>query len=304
MNNFDSAAENPCSVVKATGLIGLGLLGSALAERMVECGTSICGYDTNAVQRKALVQLGGVECNSAEEVVRGCDILWLSLPSSDVVLSLVNQLRRHFRPGQIVVDTTTGDPIDMIAIGKSLLQFGVHYVEATVAGSSAQVRSVQAALFLGGDAEIVQRIEPQLASITSTHFYLGPVGSASRFKLVHNLMLGLQRAVLAEGLVFAESLGFDPNETLKILQQTPAAAAVMQSKGWRMTTHNYEPQARLSQHLKDVRLILAQAERNGLNIPLSLVHKELLEKAEQLGFGDADNSAVIEALRHPNARAQ
>ena len=112
-------------------------------------------------------------------------------------------------------------------------------------------------------------------------------------------MLGLHRAVLAEGLVFAESLGFDQEVALDILNQTPAHSGVMETKGRRMVKRDYGLQARLSQHLKDVRLILAEAERAGTKTPLSQIHKTLLEQAEALGFGDADNSAVMEAFRHP-----
>jgi 3-hydroxyisobutyrate dehydrogenase-like beta-hydroxyacid dehydrogenase len=285
---------------KSVGLIGVGLLGSALANRLIKDGIRVCGFDTNEVQLEALSRSGGIARDSAAEVVQNCDVLFLSLPSSDVVLSLVQQLRTDFEPSQIVVDTTTGDPKQMVAVGQSLAELGVSYLEATVAGSSAQVTAGQVALFLGGDAEVVESVKPLLSAITSRHFWLGPVGTASRFKLVHNLVLGLHRAVLAEGLVFAESLGFDQEVTLEILKQTPAQSGVMATKGTRMVERDYGLQARLSQHLKDVRLILAESERAGVNTPLSRIHQTILEHAAELGFGDADNSAVIEALRHPN----
>ena len=284
---------------ESVGLIGVGLLGSALANRLMNDGLRVYGFDSNEEQLEALNHSGGIACDSAAEVVQNCDVLILSLPTSDVVLSLVRQLRTDFEPSQIVVDTTTGDPQQMIAVGQSLAELGVSYLEATVAGSSAQVTAGEVALLLGGDAKVVESVKPLLAAITSKHFHLGPVGTASRFKLVHNLVLGLHRAVLAEGLVFAESLGFDQEVTLEILEQTPAQSGVMETKGRRMVERDYGLQARLSQHLKDVRLILAEAERAGASTPLSRIHKTLLEQAEELGFGDADNSAVMEAFRHP-----
>lgn len=283
---------------KPVGLIGVGLLGSALAHRLIDNGLGVQGYDTNEDRLEALIQSGGVACDSAAEVVQNCNVLFLSLLSSDEVLSLVRQLRTDFKPSQIVVDTTTGDPQQVVAVGKSLAELEVSYLESTVAGSSAQVTNGEVSLFLGGDADVVESVKPLLAAITLKHFHLGPVGAASRFKLVHNLVLGLHRAVLAEGLVFAESLGFDQEVTLDILKQTPAQSGVMETKGRRMVERDYGPQARLSQHLKDVRLILAEAERTGTNTPLSHVHKVLLEQAEALGFGDSDNSAVIEAFLH------
>lgn len=301
MNQSDVAA-NAVWDGKEVGLIGVGLLGSALAGRLIDGSFAVCGFDTNQDQLQTLAQSGGIACDSAAEVVQRCDVLFLSLPSSDVVLAMVEQLRTSFKPGQIVLDTTTGDPEQMIAIERWLAELGVHYAEATVAGSSDQVTAGQVSMFLGGEAEVVENVLPLLSALTPRHFYLGPVGTASRFKLVHNLMLGLHRAVLAEGLVFAESLGFDTGDTLGILKQTPAASGVMETKGTRMVEADYGLQARLSQHLKDVNLILVEADRAGASTPLSRIHKTLLEQAELLGFGDADNSAVIEAYRQPNEK--
>ena len=128
-----------------------------------------------------------------------------------------------------------------------------------------------------------------------------PVGAASRFKLVHNLILGLNRAALAEGLAFAEALGFDASDSLSILRETPATSAALEAKGEKMAKRDFNPpQARLSQHLKDVRLIRQLAEEIGAATPLSDAHQTLLKRAEALGLGESDNSAVIEALRRGN----
>lgn len=288
---------------KAVGLIGVGLLGSALADRLVGAGIQLFGFDTSQAQMEALTQSGGVACDSAAGVIGRCDVVVFSLPSSEVVHALVHQHLSSFKSNQIILDTTTGDPEQMIAVGESLAELSVYYLEATVAGSSAQVRTGHVALFLGGDSQVIERTQPILSALTSRYFHLGPLGSASRFKLVHNLILGLNRAVLAEGLAFAESLGFDSSETLEILKQTPAESRVMEMKGSRMVDREYQLQARLTQHLKDVRLILAEAERAGAHTPLSKTHQTLLEQAEQLGYGDADNSAVIEAFRQTNRKA-
>jgi 3-hydroxyisobutyrate dehydrogenase-like beta-hydroxyacid dehydrogenase len=220
----------------------------------------------------------------------------LSLPTSEVVSALLREHGPRFRAGQTLIDTTTGDPEQMVALGNQLQDRGVGYVEATVAGSSRQMRSGSAILFLGGDAPAIQSLQIVFQALSAKSFHLGGVGAASRFKLVHNLILGLHRAVLAEGLCFAESLGFAPAQVLEILKQTPAASAAMESKGQKMLSRDWQPEARLSQHLKDVRLILELAKRTGTSAPLSHVHRELLEQAEQLGFGDADNSAILEAF--------
>ena len=283
------------------GLVGVGLLGSALAERLIQHDVSIIGFDIDSARMDALTAMGGVTSDSPGHVFKSCNCVLLSLPTSDAVSELLSQNASVIPRDSTIVDTTTGNPEQMIAIGQSLHKLGIQYIEANVAGSSEQVRTGDVTLFMGGDATTVTRMKPLLKAITDKHFYLGPVGAASRFKLIHNLLLGLHRATLAEGLTFAESLGFSPQTTLEILQQTPAASAVMENKGPKMVAGDYALQARLSQHLKDVRLILAQAESTGAKTPLSEIHKTLLEYAEHRGFGDADNSAIMEAYRHePN----
>lgn len=285
--------NDPSSV----GIVGIGLLGSAIAGRLLAANRLVYGYDTNAQQLTRFEQQGGMVAKDAASVIQNCQTVLLSLPSSDVVATVVGQLKSDVQPGQVVIDTTTGDPEQMIAIGQSLAELGAEYVEATVAGSSKQVGDGEAAIFVGGAAKTVDRVRPILDTLTDTFYFMGAVGTASRMKLVHNLVLGLNRAVLAEGLMFAKGMGIDQGEALRILQQTPAASRVMETKGARMVSGDFEPQARLSQHLKDVRLILAASNRSNCQTPLSELHRQLLETAVELGLGEFDNSAIIRVFR-------
>ena len=120
-------------------------------------------------------------------------------------------------------------------------------------------------------------------------------------KLVTNLVLGLNRAALAEGLVFAQMLGLDPQPTLEALMVSASYSRVMDAKGVKMLSGDFNPQARLSQHLKDVRLMLAAAHANSQELPLTQAHRLLLERAEGLGCGALDNSAIIRAYEAPSA---
>jgi len=135
-----------------------------------------------------------------------------------------------------------------------------------------------------------------LAAFSRQSFHMGAAGSGNRMKLAMNLVLGLHRAVLAEGLAFARANGIDPHSALEVLKAGPAYSRVMDIKGEKMIARDFTPQARLSQHLKDVRLILEVGERCAAMLPLSAVHRELLRKLEDAGFGAEDNSAVIRAF--------
>ena len=112
-------------------------------------------------------------------------------------------------------------------------------------------------------------------------------------KLVSNLVLGLNRAALAEALVYAVGIGVDPASALEVLRGSMAYSRVMDVKGQKMLDEDFTVQARLSQHLKDVRLILA----SGVTLPLSETHRQLLEQAETIGLGEVDNSAIIKAIQ-------
>ena len=118
-------------------------------------------------------------------------------------------------------------------------------------------------------------------------------------KLVVNLVLGLNRAVLAEGLALAQSCGIDPAAALEVLKTTPAYSQAMDTKGPQMVRGDFAPVARLAQHLKDVRLIRELAQRHAARIPLSDLHEELLNRAVELGLGEADNSAIIRVFEAP-----
>ncbi len=130
-------------------------------------------------------------------------------------------------------------------------------------------------------------------------FHVGPCGSAARMKLITNLVLGLNRAALAEGLAFAEALGVSSAAALEVMAGSNAYSRAMDVKGRKMIEHDYSVQARLSQHLKDVRLILDAARAAGLALPLTETHRRLMEQAEAAGLGDLDNSAILEVLRAP-----
>jgi 3-hydroxyisobutyrate dehydrogenase-like beta-hydroxyacid dehydrogenase len=151
---------------------------------------------------------------------------------------------------------------------------------------------------VGGDADTFARCEDLWSAFGRT-LHVGVSGDGARLKLVTNLVLGVNRAALAEGLALAEAMGLDLEKTLEVLGSGAAYSRIMDSKGPKMIRGDFTPQARLSQHLKDVRLILQSAQETGITLPLSEAHRQLLERAEAEGFGALDNSALIEVLRKP-----
>lgn len=278
------------------GLIGLGLLGAALAERLLAAGFPLVGHDLRAEACGAFAERGGVPVGSAGEVFRRAERIVLSLPDDGVVRAVLDAAAEALQPGQVLIDTTTGDPDATAGLAAALAARGVAHVDATVLGSSEVARAGQAVVLAGGDAAVVAAQADLFTTFARTWFHAGPGGAGARMKLAVNLVLGLNRAALAEGLAFGRRCGLDPATLLEALRAGAAYSRVMDAKGPKMLARDFRPEARLRQHLKDVGLILAQARRAGARVPLSEAHRVLLQAVVDAGGGDDDNSAILRAF--------
>jgi 3-hydroxyisobutyrate dehydrogenase-like beta-hydroxyacid dehydrogenase len=291
------ATAKPRAITKRAGIIGLGLMGHAFVQRLLAAGWEVVGFDVAPACRQRAKKFGVRIVRSNAAVFRACDRVLLSLPTLSESELVLRDAATALRPGHLILDTTTGAPEQAEAIHKRLAAQGVRYLDANISGNSEQVASGDDVLtMVGGDAEAFASARRLLRVLTPRVRHVGPSGSGSRMKLVTNLVLGLNRAVLAEGLCFAEQLGFTRRAALAVLMDSKAYSTVMDTKGEKMVMEDFTPQARLSQHLKDVRLMLQAAEVKRFKLPLTTVHHQLLEAAEAAGLGPLDNSALIRVL--------
>lgn len=281
------------------GVIGLGLMGTAISERLLERGHRIHVWNRTREQSEPLTAQGAVW---SDDPVAECDRVIISLYSSGVVAQVLDRFTASLRAGQILIDTTTGDPEESAALGQRLADRGVHYLDAPISGSSEQTRRGEATVIVGGNRTAFDECADLWPILGQKVYYVGLCGSAAKMKLISNLVLGLNRLALAEGLAFAEVLGMDPGAALDVLKGSAAYSRAMDTKGRKMIDYDFSVQARLSQHLKDVRLILQAAAAAGLTLPASEIHRQLLERAEAAGLGDLDNCAIIQVVRKAKQR--
>lgn len=280
------------------GLIGIGLLGTALAARLSRAGFQLAGYDPDSAAAGRLRQLGGTVASSPGEVARSCQTMLWSLPGPAEVRETVAAVEPSLCVGTAILDTTTGDPRDVETHAAQLARRGVSYLDCEIGGSSRQTAAGEAIVICGGDDAALERCRPILDAISPRLFHTGAPGTGTRMKLALNIAIGLHRAVMAEALAFAECNGIDPARALEILKAGPAYSRAMDVKGEKMIWNDFTPEARLAQHLKDVRIILEIGRSTNARLPLSTLHGQLLEEAVERGMGAWDNSAVIELFRH------
>jgi 3-hydroxyisobutyrate dehydrogenase-like beta-hydroxyacid dehydrogenase len=281
------------------GLIGTGLFGTALAERLLAHGFPVVVYNRTRSKADPLLARGAVW---SDNPLASCQRVIFSLFTSDQVEQVFERMNSRPLAGRIVVDTSTSDPQLTVAVGTRLGRKGVKYLEAPFSGSSEQTRNHQATALVSGDRDVYGACDDLWNCLAAKTYYVGPWGNAAKMKLVTNLVLGLNRAVLAEGLVFAEATGLNMEDALQVLLNSPAYSRTMDAKGPKMVNGEFTPQARLAQHIKDVRLMLEEATRGGASLPISAVHLELLEQAEAAGLGELDNSAIIRVIQDAKLR--
>lgn len=289
--------------IRPIGLIGLGLMGSAITERLLAAGYPVLGWDIAPVARSRHHQLGGNTATGVAEVFSKCDHILLSLPDTKITRRVLSAVTPQLHYGHIIADTTTGDPRDTEALCRQIAATGATYLDTTISGNSDQVRRGEVTVMVGGPSTAFTTCKKLFATFATRTIHTGSTGSAARMKLVTNLVLGLNRAALAEGLVFARALKLDGPLTLDILRNSMAYSRMMDVKGEKMLRGDFKPQARLSQHLKDVRLMLAAAKQAGLKLPLSTAHRQILATAEAAGLGQLDNSALIRVIGTPTSKS-
>lgn len=280
------------------GVVGIGLVGLAIVERLRAARIKVLGYDIDPARRDALVAASAVAAASANDVFGSCDNVVLALYDGGQTSAVMREAISVLAPGTLILDCGTGDPDQVVALAVRLAARGVRLVDGPLSGSSQQIREGTAVMMMGGDREDCAALEPVLAAIAPRHFLLGPPGSGARAKLATNLLLGLNRAALAEALVFAEALGLALPAFLDLVRATPAFSRAVDAKGQRMIDGEFAPpQSRITQHRKDLALMLEAAKRAGHALPLTATHAELLDAAIADGAGDLDNAAIIDTIR-------
>lgn len=279
-------------------VLGLGLMGSTMSGHLIEQGHLVCGYDPDPNRGTEHTAKGGSSFDSVGEAVAGTDRVILSLPNSDVMLEVVDEIIAAKAGSLLVIDTTTGDPDDSIAAAASLSAAGHGYVDATVSGNAAQAAARDVIFMVGGEEPLVAAAAKLLEPLGRRVYAVGPLGAGSRAKLVVNHVLSINRAAVAEGLVVAEKAGLPLEPMLEILRDSAAYSKAMDIWGQRMVDgDHYPPASRIRQSHKDSRLINQHAESIGASHTLVGMVREILAEAEQTGLSEADNSAAMELMR-------
>ena len=279
----------------SVGVVGFGLMGEVYAGRLIAAGFSVVAFDVDPAKAERMTKIG-VRQASLPDIARDCDPIVLAVFSTDQVEDVVERALLPAAAGKIVICTSTCDPDRIAALGARIAG-QLRFLEVPVSGASEQVRQGDGLGLIGGDAGVAETAAPVLDALFPRRFHIGKFGDGGRAKLAINLILGLNRLALAEGLVFATRLGLDPAAFLKVARASAAESQVMGTKGPKMVSGDFKPEGRVRQTLKDVHLMLDQAKTLGQKLPLLEINAEVLQACVDHGESELDNSVVIEEIR-------
>jgi 2-hydroxy-3-oxopropionate reductase len=279
----------------SVGVIGFGLMGEVYAGRLIAAGFSVCAFDVDPAKAERMTQIG-VRPATLADIAHDCDPIVLAVFSTDQVEDVVERSLLPAASGKIVICTSTCDPDRIAALGARIAG-QMHFLEVPVSGTSEQVRQGDGLGLIGGDPRIEADAAAVLDALFPRRLHIGTCGDGGRAKLAINLILGLHRLALAEGLVFASRLGLDPAAFLKVARASAAESQVMGTKGPKMVSGDFKPEGRVRQTLKDVHLMLDQAKKLGQQLPLLEINADVLQACVDHGEGEYDNSIVIAEIR-------
>lgn len=283
------------------GILGLGLVGDAFYENLKSTFSDVLGYDNSQIALESARSKGIGITQNLQELVSEVDVILACVMESQQVIESIQSIQGDTLSHSIWLDFTTSHPNEKIKLNEILQTNSASYLDVCIGGNSSQIKQKNISLMVGGDETLISRIQPILECLSKNIYHCGKAGDAARVKLVFNMFIGLQRAVLAESLHFSQSLGLNPQQCLDIiLNPENKLLNVLSNKGSKMIENNYQPVAKLDQHLKDVGIMLSLAQDHSCQLPLSQIHHHLLMNASKHGFGDSDNSAVFEGFESKN----
>ena len=277
---------------KSVGVIGLGIMGSAMSANLVRAGFRAYGYDPVPAQRKALSHAGGVACKTVAEVTRQAPIVITSLPSAKALEDVCSEASGR----TTVIETSTLPIEDKLNARVALKRKGITLLDCPLSGTGAQARNKDLSVYASGERAAYRRCIPVFEGFASAHYFLGDFGNGSRMKFVANLLVAIHNVAAAEAFVLGMKAGLAPATILKVIAGGAGGSRMFQVRGPQMAAGKYPPQIKVEVFQKDMKIIGEFATRLGVATPLFSATVPVYNSAMAQGYGGQDTAVVCAVL--------
>ena len=279
------------------GLIGLGNMGSAFAERLLDAGYHLSVHNRSRAKAEPLAARGAAVAETAGDLAAAVDIVFTSLPDDDAFESVAGTVVEATRPGTALVDTSTVSPDVSARVATLAERASLLYLRAPVSGNPGVVRAGNLAFIVSGQPAALQRAEPALRAIGPTLHVVGDAEQARVVKLAINLVIAGLAQLMAEAVVLGEATGVSRAALLETMGDSAVGAPFVKYKTEPLLRDDYSATFTTLLMEKDVDLVLDAAESVGVRLPLAGEMKALLRSAIDAGYGNDDFMALFPHLR-------
>ncbi|MGH9678928.1 MAG: NAD(P)-dependent oxidoreductase [Candidatus Acidiferrales bacterium] len=282
---------------KTVGMVGLGIMGSAMSANLRKAGFKVVGYDVLPRRLRELGKAGGKAARSCREVAKRAGILVTSLPSVNALLDTAAELAKSARRGQIVVETSTLPIAAKEEARDRLASRGVILLDCTLSGTGAQARVKDLIVYTSGDPKSCRQIGPVLDGFARAHYYVGAFGAGSKVKFVANLLVAIHNVAAAEAMVLAMKAGLDPEMVLKVVADGAGGSRMLQVRGPMMVKGDYsDATMKVQIWQKDMTIIGDYARKIDCPTPLFSASAPFYTAAMAMGRGAEDTGVVCAVL--------
>ena len=283
---------------KTVGIIGLGIMGSAIAPNLIERGWRVIGFDIDAGRRGEMAKAGVVIAENVAEVAREAPIIMTSLPTPKAVIEVAQSIADSGQPARIVVELSTLTIADKLRFEEILKKAGHIALDCPLSGTGAQARLRDLVVYASGDTKAIERCMDLFADFAKQSADLGAFGNGSRMKFVANHLVAIHNVATAEAMILAERAGLDAKLVVEMVGPGAGGSRMFQMRAPMMAKRAYAPATmRISTWKKDMAIIAEFAGDVGVETPLFTLTQPVYSQAMTMGLGDQDTASVFEVLK-------
>jgi len=283
---------------KTVGIIGLGIMGGAIARNLVERGWRVVGFDIDAARRGELAQAKVTVVHDAAQVAHEAPIIMTSLPSPAALEEVAHKLADSGQPQRIVVELSTLTIADKLRFQAILQAAGHVALDCPLSGTGAQAKARDLIVYASGDSTAIAKCTNLFSDFAKRSADLGRYGNGSRMKFVANHLVAIHNVAAAEAMILAERAGLDPKMVVDLVGPGAGGSRMFQMRAPMMAARVYEPATmKVSIWQKDMAVIAEFADEVGCATPLFALTQPIYAKAMAMGLGDQDTAAVFEVLQ-------
>lgn len=283
---------------KTVGMVGLGIMGSAISCNLVERGWRVIGFDTDAARRSEAAQAGVTIAADTAEVARDAPVIMTSLPSPTAVMDVAGIIAKSAPSPRIVVELSTLTIADKLRFEAILNKAGHIALDCPLSGTGAQAINRDLVVYASGDSKAIADCSGLFADFAKQSADLGAFGNGSKMKFIANHLVAIHNVASAEAMVLAERAGLDPQMVVDMVSPGAGGSRMFQMRAPMMVKRVYEPATmKVSIWKKDMAIIAEFADQIGCATPMFTLTQPVYTEAMAMGLGDQDTASVFEVLK-------